>query len=149
MRQWLNANDFRMILAEDDTEKLWGYQGKIISVSGARVIPCPSAADEPKKGSDHLIPRKVRFGLNPLQIMDLRLVAGAILHPFPGYLKFLFWRARNKGRSNEEVRMNRMNLNIAFPFYSRKRNLSIWDTFCFPFLSGFFDRHTRSVPGGS
>ena len=51
-----------------------------------------------------------------------------LLHPFPGYLKFLFWRARNKGRSNEELRMNLMNLNIAFPFYSRKRNLSICDT---------------------
>jgi hypothetical protein len=36
----VKANDFRMILAEDDTEKLGGYQGKIMSVSGARVIPC-------------------------------------------------------------------------------------------------------------
>ena len=44
-RQRLNANDFRMILAEDDTEKLGGYQEKIMPVSGARVIHCPSEAD--------------------------------------------------------------------------------------------------------
>jgi hypothetical protein len=46
-KQPLNTNDFRMILAEDDTEKLGGYQGEIMSVSGARVIHCPPEADEP------------------------------------------------------------------------------------------------------
>jgi hypothetical protein len=34
-----------MILAEDDTEKVGGHQGKIMSVSGARIIHCPSEAD--------------------------------------------------------------------------------------------------------
>jgi hypothetical protein len=47
MRQWLNAKDFRTILAEDDTEKFRGYQGEIMSVSEARVIPRASATDEP------------------------------------------------------------------------------------------------------
>ena len=35
-----------MILAGNDTEKLGGYQGKIMPVSGVRVIDCPSEADE-------------------------------------------------------------------------------------------------------
>jgi hypothetical protein len=35
-----------MILAEDDTKKLGGYQGEIMPVSGARVIHCPSEVDE-------------------------------------------------------------------------------------------------------
>jgi hypothetical protein len=36
--QRLNANDFRMILAEDDTEKLGGYQEKNNALSGARKL---------------------------------------------------------------------------------------------------------------
>jgi hypothetical protein len=45
--QRLNANNFRMILTKDDTEKYGGYQGKIMSLSGAGGIRWLSEAGEP------------------------------------------------------------------------------------------------------
>jgi hypothetical protein len=49
-----------MILAEEDTEKLGGYQGKIMSDSGARVMHCPPEADEPQKRAIILLSREKR-----------------------------------------------------------------------------------------
>ena len=68
-QQRLNANDFKLVLAEDDTEKLGGYQGEIMSVSGARVIHCPSEADEhycfflPNAGSIRIIAATMKPGM--------------------------------------------------------------------------------------
>jgi len=58
-----------MILVDDDTKKLGGYQGEIMSVSGARVIHCPSEADEhyysffPNAGSILIIAATMKPGI--------------------------------------------------------------------------------------